>query len=161
MAQTAEERRAGKRKWVAEHREQKQEYDKAHVEAHREVKRQWRATHLEQSRRSSRESARKRRELYPGEAKELSRLPQRKAYVKQLKQQRRELIQSFLIGCAVCGETDQAQLLFHHTDASTKLFEVQHDLTRSEESIRAEIAKCVVWCRSCHGKFHNTLHCNG
>jgi hypothetical protein len=137
MAQTAEERRAGKRKWVAEHREQKREYDTAYTAAH------------------------KRRELYPGEAKELSRLPQRKAYVKQLKQQRRELIQSFLIGCAVCGETDQAQLLFHHTDASTKLFEVQHDLTRSEESIRAEIAKCVVWCRSCHGKFHNTLHCNG
>ena len=58
--------------------------------------------------------------------------------------------------CAHCGEADIDKLHFHHVDPTTKLFEIGPSY-RSDADILAEIAKCILLCRSCHTRYHN-LH---
>jgi len=54
--------------------------------------------------------------------------------------------------CVDCGGTfPPDQLDFHHRDPATKLFSIS-DSSRSLAAMQAEIAKCDVLCKSCHGK---------
>ncbi|OWZ90437.1 hypothetical protein B9J07_28025 [Sinorhizobium sp. LM21] len=59
-------------------------------------------------------------------------------------------------GCIRCDEVDHACLDFHHKDPVDKLFGIAVGRRKemSVELIRAEIAKCVVFCKNCHSKFH-------
>jgi transposase-like protein len=54
--------------------------------------------------------------------------------------------------CLRCGFSDHpAALEFHHTDPSTKEFNLsQHGVTRSLDKARAEARKCVLLCSNCH-----------
>jgi transcription elongation factor Elf1 len=56
--------------------------------------------------------------------------------------------------CAICGETDQACLDFHHTNS--KLDNIS-DLVRkavSMDVMKAELNKCIIVCANCHRKIH-------
>ena len=57
--------------------------------------------------------------------------------------------------CSVCGESNIDLLEFHHIDKTTKRAEVSQMLLYAKGTILAEIAKCILLCRSCHGKHHN------
>lgn len=57
-------------------------------------------------------------------------------------------------GCRCCDETEIACLDFHHRDRDEKSFNVMEMLTRSEQMLRDEIAKCDVLCANCHRKVH-------
>ena len=57
--------------------------------------------------------------------------------------------------CATCGESDTTKLLFHHVDKATKCFTLGGaGKYYSKTTILAEIAKCVILCRSCHSRLH-------
>lgn len=55
-----------------------------------------------------------------------------------------------------CGETHTACLEFHHTDPSTKDFDVALAVNKclSLEKLIQEISKCIVLCANCHRKLH-------
>jgi hypothetical protein len=115
------------------HAESTAKYQRAHPEQNKAKCKKWREAHAEQAREIRRVSG------------------------KRLTQQRKEFVQSFLEGqtCALCGTPHD--LLFHHVDPTTKLFNIGGgNCMRSEESYRAEIAKCVIWCRACHMRYHRT-----
>ena len=60
-------------------------------------------------------------------------------------------------GCYVCREDSIWCLDFHHLgDKDTT---VSSMLGMSDARVRAEIAKCVVLCRNCHGKVHGDVLC--
>lgn len=60
------------------------------------------------------------------------------------------------LGCARCGESDPACLLFHHRDPATKQGHVSKLKEQvSLENLMAEIAKCDVLCANCHMKEHH------
>ena len=96
-------------------------------------------------------------EWRPGEFN--SRLPKMsyKDNVKQRKYQlnwmhkRREV---FFTGkvCLRCGEADTKKLVLHHTDPTVK--EDHRIWSWSDERRTKELEKCIVLCRSCHGKIH-------
>jgi len=55
--------------------------------------------------------------------------------------------------CAVCREDDDALLDFDHVDASTRSFVICSKLSSiSEAKLQAELAKCQLLCKACHGK---------
>ena len=56
--------------------------------------------------------------------------------------------------CAVCGYDRYAGALeFHHVDPSTKSFGLStRGVTRSIETLRAELDKCVLLCSNCHAE---------
>ena len=57
--------------------------------------------------------------------------------------------------CLKCGESDISRLVFHHIDPATKLFTIgSNGDGRPIQRIAEEIAKCVVWCRTCHATHH-------
>lgn len=60
------------------------------------------------------------------------------------------------VGCQDPGP-HKGPLHHHHIDPSTKLYNVSHMTSCSQESLEAEIAKCVVLCQSCHANRHQTL----
>ena len=54
-------------------------------------------------------------------------------------------------GCADCGYNQHpAALDFDHRDGEAKLFNISARLTRSWDSILAEVNKCDVVCACCH-----------
>lgn len=55
-------------------------------------------------------------------------------------------------GCALCGYARHAAVLqFHHLDPSTKVFAIgSRGLGRALAELRAEAAKCVLLCPTCH-----------
>jgi|Tabmets5t2r1_1033131.scaffolds.fasta_scaffold00724_2 hypothetical protein len=63
-------------------------------------------------------------------------------------------------GCRKCrslgGTTKRDCLIFHHVDPTTKSFAVGLAVTegRSVAEVRAELEKCVVWCKPCHSRHH-------
>jgi hypothetical protein len=131
MAQTAEYKRA----WYQANRERQLKYSRVYNKTHREQV-------------LARNRAYKQGAEYAGSGEEGRR--RNKEYVAQQK-----------VGkiCTMCHkEADPRKLLFHHVDPATKCFNLGSPGARSIQAIIDEIAKCVVWCRSCHGKFHNTLH---
>lgn len=57
-------------------------------------------------------------------------------------------------GCIVCGESSASCIDFHHTDPTTKDFEISSMRYHSWENVLTEIKKCVTVCRNCHAKIH-------
>ena len=72
---------------------------------------------------------------------------ERKAWYRDLKKD---------LSCQECGENHIACLEFHHTDPDKKDGKVSRMVLAalSEETILAEIAKCIVLCSNCHQKLH-------
>lgn len=58
--------------------------------------------------------------------------------------------------CAECEENHPACLEFHHTDPTTKEYNIGIMAMSGckEEKVLAEIAKCIVLCSNCHKKLH-------
>jgi transposase len=56
--------------------------------------------------------------------------------------------------CVLCGyERHQAALHFHHLDPDKKEFHLaESGVTRSIESLRREVAKCILLCGNCHAE---------
>ena len=82
-------------------------------------------------------------------------------YRREHDRERRARAQEFILQqrlgkvCALCSESNVTKLVFHHVDPATKLFTIG-SATRSMKAIIEEIAKCVLWCRSCHTTYHKT-----
>jgi hypothetical protein len=58
--------------------------------------------------------------------------------------------------CGRCGFYHPAALQFHHTDSSTKKFEIGSavGLLKSLKQVQDEIAKCECICANCHAVHH-------
>lgn len=57
--------------------------------------------------------------------------------------------------CVRCGYSKCiAALNFHHLDAKTKDFSIGSNHSRSWESIRKELDKCILLCANCHAEEH-------
>ena len=76
-----------------------------------------------------------------------NRIAEKRKYALQVKEQ---------LGCAKCGEIRPYVLDFHHLDPSEKENTVSRLITNTSniESVKKEIAKCVVLCSNCHREFH-------
>ncbi len=74
--------------------------------------------------------------------------------IRHRRQVKRTLIEEAGGGCVLCGyDRCHAALQFHHVDPWTKSFELsQRGLTRSWARMRAEAAKCVLLCATCHAE---------
>ena len=61
--------------------------------------------------------------------------------------------------CAICGYNKCARALsFHHIDPKKKSFGVAaKGLTRSWESVKKEIDKCILICANCHMEVHEGI----
>jgi 5-methylcytosine-specific restriction endonuclease McrA len=61
--------------------------------------------------------------------------------------------------CSVCGYKQSMWALeFHHIDPTKKDFAISTDgHTRSWESIKIEIDKCILLCSNCHAEEHERL----
>lgn len=61
--------------------------------------------------------------------------------------------------CIRCGYSKcHASLAFHHLDPAHKDFAIGHKgYTRSWESVKRELDKCVLVCNNCHGEIHEEL----
>lgn len=58
-------------------------------------------------------------------------------------------------GCAICGESHPACLVFHHMDElGKKDFNIGMNIALSWDRIVAEVEKCQVLCANCHRKLH-------
>lgn len=58
-------------------------------------------------------------------------------------------------GCSRCTEKHPACIDFHHTSPDTKFKEVSLMLKYGIDTIKAEIAKCILLCKNCHAKLHD------
>lgn len=60
------------------------------------------------------------------------------------------------LSCGRCGFKHPAALQFHHTDVSTKKFEIGSAvmLQKSLKQVQEEIAKCECICANCHAVHH-------
>ena len=70
----------------------------------------------------------------------------------QRERSRQIMLEAKRDGCIVCGEKEVSCLDFHHLHSKDML--VSQMLARSDEKLKAEIAKCVVLCANCHRKHH-------
>lgn len=60
--------------------------------------------------------------------------------------------------CILCGYNKcAASLDFHHIIPNEKDFSISSGFTRSWEKIKAELEKCSLVCRNCHGEIHAGL----
>jgi len=79
---------------------------------------------------------------------------------KERRQEIREWYKDYkrTLKCSICGEDNPACLSFHHKDDTEKEIGIAKmvQLGYSIESIKAEIAKCVVHCMNCHFKLHHS-----
>jgi transposase-like protein len=73
--------------------------------------------------------------------------------------ERRRRVKALLVAeaggcCVLCGyDENEGALHFHHVDPSTKAFALGHSgVTRSLAKARAEAAKCVLLCATCHAE---------
>lgn len=58
--------------------------------------------------------------------------------------------------CELCGYSRSLRALsFHHKDPSLKEFTISQVTSRSWESIKAELDKCVMLCANCHQEQHD------
>lgn len=60
------------------------------------------------------------------------------------------------LACTRCGENHPATLQFHHCDPHQKAFNLSAAVRQgySIETIKKEMAKCIVLCANCHTKQH-------
>lgn len=64
--------------------------------------------------------------------------------------------------CCRCGYDKSLRALeFHHTDPSIKDFGISKCLTRSMESLKEEVDKCILVCSNCHAEIHDELIAQG
>lgn len=63
-----------------------------------------------------------------------------------------------LAGCAVCGITDPAVLIFHHTGDKRAEVSLLNKQGCSLTTVLEETRKCVVLCCNCHAKQHEGNH---
>ena len=60
--------------------------------------------------------------------------------------------------CIVCGYNRcHRGLCFHHLDPNTKSFSIGQGHSRSWESMKKELDKCVLLCQLCHCEVHENL----
>ncbi len=82
----------------------------------------------------------------------------KKAEVKKARRVRvMDIVRScaLLEGCVITGGNED--LIFHHTDPTTKSFGMNKAFEHSWNTILEEMDKCVVVTRSTHGKIHSAL----
>lgn len=80
--------------------------------------------------------------------------------VKKRRKKLREMAREYAGGkCAICGYDKCSRALsFHHIDPKMKSFGIAvKGLTRSWESIKKEIDKCILLCANCHMELHEGL----
>jgi hypothetical protein len=80
-----------------------------------------------------------------------------KEYFHEFKVNRRKRIQAFIRDtkrdkpCVDCGHIFPVVCMdYHHENGDTKLYSVSQMLDQSEETISAEIEKCILLCANCH-----------
>lgn len=61
--------------------------------------------------------------------------------------------------CCICGYKNYLGALeFHHLDPSTKDFSISKDgYTRSFDTIKLKLDKCILVCANCHCEIHAGL----
>lgn len=79
---------------------------------------------------------------------------ERKKYLKDLSDEKREVLNTFKYPCVKCGEKRPWVIDFHHINPENKSFGISDRYRGSIESIKLEIEKCVCLCRNCHAEFH-------
>lgn len=133
MAQTLEAKRKATKAWQAANREKTKATKRRYYEAHRDK-------YLQTAKEHAAANPERRKET---QAQHTARC--------------QEFVRQQLVGkvCDKCREAEVTKLCFHHIDPATKLFEIGAGVRHSRRKILAEIAKCVVRCRSCHTKWHN------
>ena len=52
-------------------------------------------------------------------------------------------------------------LEFHHLNPEEKDFGISRTLTRSMDSLRKEVDKCILVCSNCHAEIHDELFNQG
>ena len=52
-------------------------------------------------------------------------------------------------------------LEFHHSNPEEKDFGISRTLTRSMDSLRKEVDKCILVCSNCHAEIHDELFNQG
>ena len=71
---------------------------------------------------------------------------------------KKELVTILGGSCSSCGyNTNLAALSFHHIDPSNKSFELDSRalISKSKETILAEVNKCQLLCMNCHQTLHH------
>ena len=61
--------------------------------------------------------------------------------------------------CEICGYNKcKGALEFHHLDPNEKDFGISHKgYTRSWESVKKELDKCIMLCANCHREVHDGM----
>jgi transposase-like protein len=81
-----------------------------------------------------------------------------KAVLKRRAKVRDRLIEEAGGRCAICGyDRTPVALQFHHLDPALKEFGIRGGATRSIARLRAEAAKCVLLCATCHAEVETGL----
>lgn len=62
--------------------------------------------------------------------------------------------------CERCGYSKSlVSLAFHHVDPTQKDFNMaEKGYTRSWESVKQELDKCILVCNNCHGEIHEEMN---
>ena len=81
------------------------------------------------------------------------------AVVKRRKQIRKMAIEYKGSKCAICGYNQCVQALeFHHINNDDKYFGISaKGYTRSWDSVRKELDKCILLCANCHREIHEGI----
>ena len=70
------------------------------------------------------------------------------------RKERKEFINSLKTPCILCHEHDPVVIDFHHVDPSNKIKNVTDLRNCKNETIIAEVSKCVCLCANCHRRVH-------
>lgn len=81
------------------------------------------------------------------------------AYIESSERHRRKALLVKMLGgkCSRCGYCNSIRALsFHHSDPSTKLFDISNNgnLMKDWKVVEAEAKKCVLLCLNCHATAH-------
>jgi len=97
-------------------------------------------------------------------AKEKRKYADRAEYLKKAVDKRRKMIRKMAVEykgykCAICGYDKCLQALeFHHIDSNSKDFGISAKrYTRSWESVKKELDKCILLCANCHRELHEGI----
>lgn len=77
------------------------------------------------------------------------------AYRKRLKNR---MVEAFGSKCGICSyNTCVHALEFHHLDPTEKEFGFGTKWSRSWETLKKELQKCVMLCSNCHKEYHHGI----
>lgn len=127
------------RLYQAAHKDERTAYRAAHREEHHAQQAAYRAEHLDE------------KAAYNAVYRETHQDEQR-AYRATRCQKNRYYVGGRMDECVDCGGT---AVLWHHVDPTQKRYGISEMMNCSQESIGAELAKCVPLCRACHWRRHN------